>query len=257
MAPIIRKPAVSDEKRALGRRGKAAPAASAQPVPVVPPAKTAVPVLPAATPVVAKPTVPDAVPVKAVSVQDTPEFKQALAQARDAMRRELDCELQQLRDKASEQGHAEGLRRAEADVAKARDEQAAKVAQLLQRIESASQLEQRRVEHLAAAIAFEAICKIAGDTLLTVEGVLAVVRQVLKQVNQRQPITVYLAPADLKLLEGAGTDDAADGLIWRADERVQRGGCIVETAMGELDARLENQLQRIFDAFLSVQRASS
>jgi flagellar biosynthesis/type III secretory pathway protein FliH len=44
---------------------------------------------------------------------------------------------------------------------------------------------------------------------------------------------------------------------WLADERIETGGCIVETAMGELDARLDVLLKRTADALRAAQGASA
>ena len=150
----------------------------------------------------------------------------------------------------AQQAKAEQQREAE------HKERAAAFARLLAQIAQAAQREETALEQLAVTIAYEAICKVAGDTLVTPEGTLAVVRKAMQAVNQRNVVAVHLAPQDEAALRQLDATGLPSHIQLHADDRVALGGCIVESNMGELDARLEAQLRAILDAFVAVQGRS-
>jgi flagellar assembly protein FliH len=72
------------------------------------------------------------------------------------------------------------------------------------------------------------------------------VEQALKQLAQNYgPVRLVVNPLDAELVRGVlETAQLAGGWSLKADERISRGGCKVETAAGELDATLETRWQR-------------
>ena len=95
-------------------------------------------------------------------------------------------------------------------------------------------------------IAFEAIGKILGESLARRDGVQAVVREVIRGVREREHLVVRVSPRDHELLAREGfkpKNGDAQAIELLADDRVELGGCLIETAGGTLDGRLETQLQ--------------
>jgi type III secretion protein L len=74
----------------------------------------------------------------------------------------------------------------------------------------------------------------------------SLVAGVLERVRGKRQIVVWVHPADAAALEAARAGLVAEvegaALYLEADERVGRGGCVVETEAGRIDARLEIQL---------------
>lgn len=107
----------------------------------------------------------------------------------------------------------------------------------------------RNQEALAVGVAFEAVCRILGDTLVTAEGVAAQVRAVTERVAGSERLLVRLHPDDLALLQAAGQAttslDHHASVAWTADPRVGIGGCILETDGSGVDARLETQMEKL------------
>lgn len=112
------------------------------------------------------------------------------------------------------------------------------------------------MEEIAVAMAFEAVCKVLGDTALTKEGVQALVRQAATHAINTEQMVVRLHPGDLAVLREAGALDGAissgAAVSWLADNAVALGGCVLETDGGELDARLETQLDRLRATLLAA-----
>ncbi len=73
-----------------------------------------------------------------------------------------------------------------------------------------------------------------------------VVAEVLKRVREERELRIHVNPQDLPLLRTAEPGIAASlpgrNFTLVADARVEAGGCIVESALGSLDGRLEVQL---------------
>jgi flagellar assembly protein FliH len=73
----------------------------------------------------------------------------------------------------------------------------------------------------------------------------------LSRAKAAAELSVRVNPADLPLLEARRAEllatTAAPVLHLLADARVTLGGCLIESAAGTLDARLELQLQGLFE----------
>jgi flagellar biosynthesis/type III secretory pathway protein FliH len=81
------------------------------------------------------------------------------------------------------------------------------------------------------------------------------VRETLVHLEKSERISLRLNPADLAALEAQNVRlfdefDAAERLEIVPDETVAPGGCVAETEILEVDARIETQLQKITDEIL-------
>jgi flagellar assembly protein FliH len=64
-------------------------------------------------------------------------------------------------------------------------------------------------------------------------------------------------PSDLKFIQETRTQlsnmiENVDHVSLEAAENIQSGGCIIETDLGEIDARIEKQLQAVKESFKAV-----
>lgn len=110
------------------------------------------------------------------------------------------------------------------------------------------------VEQAAVALALR-IAEQALTTAVAVqpERVLDVVRGALRRLAERSRITLLVHPDDLEVMR-----EAAAGLVAQlggvescdvqAERRITRGGAVVRTHEGEVDATLEGKLARAHDA---------
>jgi flagellar assembly protein FliH len=79
-----------------------------------------------------------------------------------------------------------------------------------------------------------------------------VLKAAMKKVVDPRHLTVRLNPKDIDTVNGCRqewllADDAGALLHLEADEMIQRGGCTIETKLGDLDARIEQQIKIIED----------
>jgi flagellar assembly protein FliH len=167
------------------------------------------------------------------------------------------AEGERIRERARTEGHAEGRAQGHRDglaesaaAAAALGEALHELGQL--RAETAAAVERDAVE-LALALAAKVL---AGTLEAQPERVLDVVRGALRRISDRRQIVVMVAPADLEVVGSAVSDlQAQAGGIElcdvQADRRVRRGGAVVRTVEGEIDATVETQLERAREVMLA------
>jgi len=102
------------------------------------------------------------------------------------------------------------------------------------------------------------VCRILGEVTAGRSGIRALILQALAQFSSRTLQSIRVSLHDYTLLQADpvwrehAAGSALSEVQWLPDERVARGGCIIVTAEGSLDARLEVQLQQFRDVLLKV-----
>jgi flagellar biosynthesis/type III secretory pathway protein FliH len=101
-------------------------------------------------------------------------------------------------------------------------------------------------ENLMVSLALEVAQKLVAEMPISVPMIEAAVRDALAQVEGTAKFTVRLHPADLELLQKAGSPILASGegaqeFRFLGSPEVTRGGCLVQTQFGTVDARRETK----------------
>ena len=110
---------------------------------------------------------------------------------------------------------------------------------------AAAELERRAVE-LGLALASKVL---AGALSVEPERVLDSVQGALRGIVERERVIIMVNPEDLEIVQGAAEELKAtlggiEHCVIEAERRVGRGGCIVRTPVGDVDARVETKLER-------------
>lgn len=166
------------------------------------------------------------------------EVMDVLAEAR--------AEAEHLRETARAEGFAAGR----ADALAALEPALAALTQAIedvhtQQAEMAAELERRAVE-LGLALAQKVV---AGALKAQPERVVDAVTGALRGIVDRERVTVLVNPDDLDIVREAmdGLKASLGGIehcVVEAERRVARGGCVVRTPVGDVDARVETKLER-------------
>lgn len=106
----------------------------------------------------------------------------------------------------------------------------------------------KALEKHTVVLAGEAAVKLTSGIPVSTDMVEACIREAMNLVEQDTEITVVLNPRDLALLEEhksalLNRAGAHPVLKFRSDEKISRGGCVLETKFGELDARRETKIE--------------
>jgi flagellar assembly protein FliH len=159
---------------------------------------------------------------------------------------DLEAEARAARDAGHEAGFQAGM-------AEAQEQMAAGVAALQAAVEEVA-AERGRVANAVEAAAVELGLRIAEQALAAAvevrpEAVVDVVRGALRRLVERDRVTILVNPEDLDLVRGASDALMAElgGIEHcdvQAERRVARGGAVVRTVEGEVDATLQTKLAR-------------
>jgi flagellar assembly protein FliH len=160
------------------------------------------------------------------------------------------AEADAIRAQARAEGHADGL---SAGLEEGRAQLAAALAALEAahaEVVALRAATAEAVERDAVELAVQLAEKIVAGTLeAEPERVLDVVRGALRRLSERRRVTVLVHPDDLELVRAAADGFAAElgGIEHcevQAERRLSRGGAIVRTDEGQIDASIETQLAR-------------
>jgi flagellar assembly protein FliH len=145
---------------------------------------------------------------------------------------------------ARAEGFEQGLAAGRAEIGPAVETLGAAARALAEERDAAAARTELAATELALAIAE----KVLGAALeVRPELVLEVVRGALRRLAEPQESTLLVNPDDVEAVREAVDELAAEhgaALTVRAERRVDRGGCVVRTQAGEIDARIAGQLER-------------
>jgi flagellar assembly protein FliH len=104
----------------------------------------------------------------------------------------------------------------------------------------------RDTESMMVALTLEVAQKLVANMPISAAMVEAAVQDALGQVEGTAQVTVRLHPADLELLQNAHSSLLASGdgpneFRFLGSSEVTRGGCVVQTRFGIVDARRETK----------------
>jgi flagellar assembly protein FliH len=159
---------------------------------------------------------------------------------------DLEAEVDAARAAGHEAGFQAGLIEAQQHLAIALAALQAAAAELAAERERVSAAVEPAAVDLALRIAGQAV---AADLAVTPGRVVDVVRGALRRLVERDRVTILVNPEDLELVRAASPSLVAElgGMEHcdvQAERRVARGGAIVRTVEGEVDATLATKLER-------------
>lgn len=197
-------------------------------------------------------------PVQQANPAPVPDMEKLEAELRLKYKQEYEKALLQIQERAEQTGYAAGFKKGEEDARKAA---AQKVEQLAELIRSVSEAKQQTIdasEDMLVEIAFAAVCRVMGATVITRDAVTGMVKEASAHCRDRNALKVHLHPQDWELLQQSA--DASwqlpfDGrVVLERSSSIKFGGCMIESDAGMLDARLEVQMERLRDALLTARR---
>ena len=175
---------------------------------------------------------------------DPPPHAEADAVMAALARAESDADA--LRAQAREQGLVEGREEALAALTPGIEA----LSQAAEAVRADQYARAERLEAHAVDLALFLAEKVIGGALaVQPDRVVEAVRGALRGIVERERVTVLVNPEDLELVREAIADVRAslggiEHCVVEAERRVSRGGAVVRTPDGDVDARVETKLQR-------------
>lgn len=171
----------------------------------------------------------------------------------------VEVNIEAVRKQSYDEGFAAGVQKGR-ELQKAALQKTAETVNSL--ISQLNVLKQRTFEHsetqmlhLALAIAKKIIHREAAVDSGIVQDV---IRQAIKHVADRDGMKIRLNPSDFRQIMEIKEDflqgfDGVRNVVFEEDSGIQQGGALVETRFGEVDARLDRQIEELAGSLLAQQ----
>ena len=156
------------------------------------------------------------------------------------------------------EGKSQGLADASAVYEKKVDELQLSVSTVLQRIEESKKTIFSNADHILLQLCTRIAKKILSSEIsIRQDVILAVLKKALTYVADRERLVIRVSPGDLETVSGRKdfwipVAERLKDIIIEADERIERGGCIVESNSGVVDARLGVQFGELTELIENV-----
>lgn len=169
---------------------------------------------------------------------------------------DLTTVLREREEKAYARGLVEGEQRLGAQLLQQRNELIQLHNGVLNSLEQAVSQAVRDAESGLIEIAFTVAQKIIAEIPINLEVVEANIRSAIAQAKEATEFFIHLHPEDLELLQRHTSELLASGgrqekMHFLAASEVGRGGCLVRTKFGIIDARRETRLERVRETLTS------
>lgn len=187
---------------------------------------------------------------------ETPEQKtqRLLADAEKQKNATLEAarrDAETLRKAAQQEGYREGKEAAQKEVTAQAQAQIQRLAEIVDSANEALEQMVRKNEKAIIGLALEIAGKIIKDRIPADENI--VVRNAeaaITRAVQKERIKVRVNPKDLLTLRNFQEEflvsfDAIREILIEEDNRVGPGGCVVETEAGNVEARIDRQLEEV------------
>jgi flagellar assembly protein FliH len=181
----------------------------------------------------------------AASASDTAVSKDDTAQAA--------VDLAQIEKTAYENGFMQG-EKAGKEIAEQKAEAVMKrYSESIQEIGSFRSSLYAQVEHEVVRLAVEAAKKIVHREVQADPDIIqTLVRVALSHVSEKSAVTVHLSPVDYNYLMEQRAELAQNegrDISLLSDKSIERGGCLIKTECGDIDARIEEKFREVESAF--------
>ena len=206
---------------------------------------------------------------EAIMVQAQTAATQSLNEA-ESKAKEIAQQTQQAYDEAHTKGHQEGREKGYQEGYEQGNQAAlAEMQQTMQlSLEKAQHLIQtaeqevaqmfldaeRQIVEIALAVASKVLAREIQDNPTTI---LPILKEALDKVSNQDQITIRVNPEDYEMVLMAKRDlqlmvGRDNSISITSDHTVSLGGCVIETALGTVDARLDTKLELVQEAIQEV-----
>ncbi|MCL6471320.1 MAG: hypothetical protein K6T91_00700 [Firmicutes bacterium] len=167
---------------------------------------------------------------------------------------EAERRVRQIEHEAYQKGYQEGLDSARAEISKALDTIISIAKQAAEEKWRVINSVEENIVNLAVEIAEKIVCE---QVTVDPRVIVNVARKALMVAAEREHIEIRVSPDDLEIMRAHKDElmsiaDRIEKIEIIADRRIKRGGCILETSAGNVDARVQSQLYQVEQALRGV-----
>ncbi len=191
------------------------------------------------------------------------EYRLRLEEQQEQLRKEFQQELEKQVNLAFEDGRIKGVEEGREIRTRELKAEVDLMAQMSQQLQTAKADILNRAEEDVMRLAVSIARKIIQvEPQFNSDVVRKVIRVALEKMVDKSWVNIHLNPLDIRQVESELTDIIAafkdlSKVALQEDAAVGRGGCLIETRSGFIDARLETQMQKISDTlFAAIKKRS-
>ncbi len=188
----------------------------------------------------------------------TVKIKDCLPQAVEDQQQAEDLQEKLFEEKYAEgfsEGYAKAKSELENDYSRKLADQSERIAGVLNSFNDKVSSYDHQFEDLVIDISFNIASRIVNRELQKDSGIEIVLKEALKRILGANNVLVKLEPGDYELIVSSNKkqgvfDEAFSKMKFESDERIEKGGCIVESELGNVDARVSSrisELQHLFE----------
>src|SRR4051812_19818592 len=161
-----------------------------------------------------------------------------------------------IREQARREGYAEGMVAGRADLKQLAEPAVHALSEAAARVREFQLEAAESVEREAVVLALEIAEKVVAAAIeVQPERVLDVVRGALRALVDRERLVIQVNPEDLEIVregldELTGALGGIEHVEVQEERRVQRGGAVIRTGVGEIDANIRSKIDRAREATL-------
>lgn len=158
-------------------------------------------------------------------------------------------------NKGHEEGIAEGVIKGKSEVTGVYEEKIDSIQKMTGEFLANLEKEKKQIyanaEHLLLKLSFEIVKKITScEVRQNAEIILSVIRKAISYIGDREHLVIRVSPSDFEKVSErkdywAPVADRLQEIIIEKDDRIEQGGCIVESNSGIVDGRLGVQIEEL------------
>ncbi len=148
-------------------------------------------------------------------------------------------------------GEKQGRESASAEYEKSLDQVQKQVASFLEKVQDSKKEVIHNLEHVLLKFSLELSKRIIASEVSTRgDLILSVVKKSLNIIADREKLVIRVSPDDLQTVSGrrdfwSSVTERLENVNIESDERIEKGGCIIESNSGMVDARLGVQMEEM------------
>lgn len=186
--------------------------------------------------------------IKGVKLNEMFELSSPSDEAENRQK-EIEIELHNQFINGFKEGQKEAINRLQKEFAEKLKEAYSLLDSINSKIDSQLSEQMQRINEFILNLSFEISEKILRREIERETPVYKIIEESLKKLSSANDITIKLNPDDLNKVENhlstINKKLSSGNIKFEADERVEKGGCLIESEIGNADGRISSQIENL------------
>lgn len=186
--------------------------------------------------------------IKGVKLNEIFDLTEVVNESED-QNKKIEIELHNHFIKGFNEGQKEALNRLQKEYSEKLREAYSVIDSVTSKIDTQIKEQVQKINEFVLQLSFQIAEKIIRREIDKESPVLKIVDEALRKLTSANEVTIKLNPTDLKLVEShlsiINRKINSGNIRLEADERIEKGGCFIETEIGNSDGRISSQIENI------------